>query len=117
MNKNQPLKSLSPRQEYWLAQTKAVIVKEMKDPQFSVKSLAIAMSLSHSQLFRRLKVIVGLSPNQYIREIRLLSALELLETGQVDTVKEAALTVGLKDIAHFSRQFKERFGQLPSTFL
>ena len=49
--------------------------------------------------------------------MRLTHARTLLENRRVSTVKEAALSVGFKDVRYFSELFKKRFGKLPSAYL
>jgi AraC-like DNA-binding protein len=77
--------------------------------------IADLMHLSRRQMQRRLKMLVGLSPNDYVREIRLHKARKLLEHHKIKTVKELAEAVGYTDPAYFSRLYKMRFGRLPSS--
>ena len=75
------------------------------------------MYSSRRQIQRRLKKIVGLTPKEYIKEIRLFEARKLLESGQAQSVKATAYNVGFTDVQYFSSQFKERFGKVPSSYL
>ena len=68
----------------------------MKDFEFNTQKLADQMSLSRTQLFRRLKKLSGLTPSQYIREARLNQARFLLENQAYSNVKSVAYSVGMK---------------------
>ncbi|WP_421795298.1 helix-turn-helix domain-containing protein [Haliscomenobacter sp.] len=60
---------------------------------------------------------LGLTPNEYINEVRLVKAMELFQANPGGySVKEMASKVGYRDEKYFSRQFKQRFGVLPSQF-
>jgi AraC-like DNA-binding protein len=83
----------------------------------SMDYLAEKMGLSRSSLHRKIKQETGLSPNLYIREVRLQEARRLLENRLVGTVAEAGQRVGFHKRAYFSQLFVERFGCLPSAFM
>jgi len=105
------------RDQEWLTEMKIITRAQVVDFRFSVEVLASEMALSRSQLFRKVKDLLGISPNQFIRDIRLEVAKELFENGQVASIKATAYEVGLKDAANFSRMFKEKFGFLPSEYI
>ena len=108
---------MSPKNKAWLQDLEIITAQALSDPEFSVLKLAEAMDLSHPQLFRKVKAFTGSSPSQYIREMRLQQAKKLLVKRQTFSVKATAEAVGLKDAAHFSQLFKQRFGQVPSSLL
>jgi AraC-like DNA-binding protein len=68
-------------------------------------------------LYNKIKAYTGLSPNQYLIEVRLLKARQLLETKAYQTAAEVCFVVGFKSPPYFSRIFKNRFGKLPSEVL
>jgi AraC-like DNA-binding protein len=72
--------------------------------------------MSKRHFLRQLKLATGLTPVQYIRAVRLDKAREYIENETYPTVKEVAYSVGYKDIAYFSRQFKKAYGKLPSEY-
>ena len=79
---------------------------------FGVDELAREMGLSRSALLRRLKQVIGKSVNQFIREARLLRAMEMLEKN-VAPVSEIAFRVGFSSPAYFTTCFHEYFGYPP----
>lgn len=100
-----------------LQKAEKTVINQLTDPDFKVEQLATALNFSKRQLSRVIRELTGMSPNQFIREIRLLKAYELLENRQVATVAEAAFAVGFEHRAYFSSRFQERFGKKPGEFL
>ena len=100
-----------------MKQVDRLIYKQMLDPSFSTDLLSRQLSMSRSQLFRRLKQVTGLSPSEYLRSIRLQQAKELMASGKCESVKAAAQAVGMVHMSKFSAHFKAYYGVLPSDFM
>lgn len=101
----------------WLAKMEHITLERLGDTNFKVGDLADDLSVSTRQLFRRVKQLTGLTPNQYLQEARLEAARRMLEQKRFSSVKSVAYEVGFKDTRYFSRQYKARFGRLPSGYL
>ncbi|MGK0365855.1 MAG: ligand-binding sensor domain-containing protein/AraC-like DNA-binding protein [Saprospiraceae bacterium] len=84
--------------------------------QFSVEDMAREMNLSSRQLNRKVKQLTGITPNQFLRNIKLEKAKALLESGTVSTVAEVSFVVGFEKPDYFSRLFKEKYGKRPVTY-
>lgn len=71
---------------------------------------------SHSsrQLQRASKELTGKTLQARLDEMRLQKALQLLKLGE--RTKEVAFKCGFKQLSHFSRMFKNRYGEKPSKF-
>jgi signal transduction histidine kinase/DNA-binding response OmpR family regulator/ligand-binding sensor domain-containing protein len=100
--------------EAWLLELEALVRSQLTDSRLQVGYLADALNLSERQLYRRVKESTGLSPNQYIQEIRLQTARTWLEAGRFSSVKEVSHAVGFGQTEYFSRLFQQRFGKNPS---
>ena len=109
--------ALSKADLNWLEHVEEVTMKIISSKHFSIRLLTEKLAISERQFQRRIKNVTGLSPNKYIREIRLIKARDLLESGKVETVAEVAYAVGFSTPAYFSEIFKERFGKKPIDFL
>ncbi len=96
----------------FIARCAAVIRAEMADERFGVSELADRMHMSRSNLLRRIKQGTNRSASQYIRDIRLERAMELLEGGGY-TVSEVAYHVGFGGTSYFIKCFRERYGYPP----
>ena len=79
----------------------------------SVEQLAQLLCLSPDRLGHLFREGVGQAPLQYINEIRLRKAMNLLKTEE-HTVTEVAQAVGFFDYNHFGRLFRRRYGCTPN---
>ena len=64
---------------------------------------------------RKLSGILGMTPSEFIKERRLITAAQMLSQGKV-IVGEVCYRVGFSSKSYFSRCFKERFGKTPSEY-
>ena len=71
---------------------------------------------SKSQLYRKLILLTGKSPNSFIKEYRLDEALLLLCKNNL-TISEIAFETGFSSPSYFSKCFQKRFNHLPSDYL
>lgn len=91
----------------------SIILTQLGNESFDTNSLAKALAMSRSKLYRTLKPLIRQSPGQYIRYIRLEKAKEMLLKTNL-TVGEISLRVGFPDQSHFGRAFKNQYGFNPS---
>ncbi len=92
------------------------VLENIDRTEFSVKDMAENFAMSTRTLQRTLKAELGMSPNEYIREMKLSQARKLLEHKQHKTVSEVAYACGFDNLSYFSKKFKDRFGVSPSEF-
>jgi len=107
-----PLMSAPDRE--WLATFEGYIQKHYANDILSVSGLAHEFAMSESTLLRQLKRLTGLSPVQYVQEVRLEEARRLLESRAYNSIAQVAAKVGYEDARSFARSFKQRYGKLPS---
>ncbi len=101
----------------FLKKTNAVINSHISDPDFKVDTLADAMALSRTQLFRKIKSLTQMSPQKYLRFVRLEKAKRLLQSKDKDlNVSEVCYEVGFASKSHFTRSFQKEFGFNPSEY-
>lgn len=79
----------------------------------SNKTLASMIHISEDRFNHLFKESMGISPLNYINEMRLEKARNLLQTGEY-TISEAAMEVGFSDINHFGRLFRKKYECTPS---
>lgn len=103
--------------EVLLIRLKDYILTRVSDEQLQVNDLADHVSMSLRQLYRRLAKLTGLTPNEFIMEVKLQHARKLLLAGKVTKVSSLAAELGIATPAYFTRQFYKRFGKRPSDFL
>ena len=91
------------------------IKENIDNPEFNVEELSAKMFMSRSTLHRKVKAVTGLTPNDYIRIIRLKQAAALLSSGKYQ-VNEACTLVGFNSQSHFAKIFQQQFGLTPKEF-
>jgi AraC-like DNA-binding protein/tetratricopeptide (TPR) repeat protein len=89
-----------------------IVVNNLGSENFGVNELAHESGMSRARLNRRLNAITKKSINQFIREVRLEKALELLKNESV-TVSEVTFRVGFRSPNYFNTCFREYFGFPP----
>lgn len=109
------LEKSQPKEAAFMQKINALIKVNMENENFDTNALCKAMSLSRTQLFRRVKSLIKQAPANHIKTIRLQRAKELLETTD-GTVSEIAFKTGFQTISHFTKIFKKQYGILPSVF-
>jgi len=92
-----------------------MVEQNMSDVDFNVEQLASALSMTRSNLHRKIRALTGQSPSQFTRSIRLKRAAEMLAQ-RSGTVSEIAFDVGFSSSAYFSRCFKEQYGMPPNKY-
>jgi len=102
--------------QQFLNTVKMVIQEELSDENFSVGELAEKVNQSRSNLHRRLTKLTGETPSALIRRIRLELGAQLLAQN-AGTVSEIAYSVGFKNVAHFSRVFRDHYNQTPTEYI
>lgn len=106
--------TLSSLDQLFMEKITVKLEEEISNPLFGVEELADTMALSRSQLYRKIKAITGLTPNEYIRVFRLHRAMDMLKQ-QGGTVTEISLAVGFQNPSYFSKCFQEQFNISPSS--
>jgi CheY-like chemotaxis protein/two-component sensor histidine kinase len=92
-----------------------IINAHISDTGFSVDRLADEIGMSRSQLHRKLVNLIGESPGDLIRRIRLIKAAKLIEQ-KFGNVSEIALEVGFSNPANFAQSFRKQFGLSPMDY-
>jgi AraC family transcriptional regulator len=80
-----------------------------------LSELASLISLSNSRFRHLFSVEMGVSPKQYLCNLRLAQARALLEVSPL-TIDQIALKVGWKERSHFERRFKRLLGITPAQY-
>jgi signal transduction histidine kinase/CheY-like chemotaxis protein/ligand-binding sensor domain-containing protein len=107
--------SVSSMDEGFLKEFQDVIEKNLSEPDLNIDHLCDRLYMSRATLFRKVQALTGQTPIQFIQSYRLQRAAQLLKTN-FGNVTEVAFEVGFSSPAYFTKRFKEKFHQLPSTF-
>jgi signal transduction histidine kinase/ligand-binding sensor domain-containing protein/DNA-binding response OmpR family regulator len=92
------------------------IEAKLSDSDLSVEELSKHVGMSRGSLYYKLIELTGLSPIEYIRNVKLEKAAGLLEGSELNVAQIAYMT-GFGTPSYFSRMFKNKFGMVPSEYL
>lgn len=84
----------------------------LKKP-LAVQELAETAGMSQSSFHAHFKSVTGTTPLQYQKDLRMIAARELIQSGQV-SVSTSGFEVGYESPTHFSRDYTRKFGVPPS---
>jgi DNA-binding response OmpR family regulator len=102
--------------EVFLEKVNEAIFNNMEDAELDVEKLAKLMNMSKPTLYRKIKSISDLTPNELINITRLKKAAELLVEGKYKIYEVADMT-GYGSQTNFGRNFLKQFGMTPSEYL
>jgi AraC-like DNA-binding protein len=98
---------------------KIIRAKKYMDARFgdniSLDQVSSAVSLSKFHFIRLFKKYYGITPHQYLSEVRMMQAKKLLRLGA--TVSQTCYSVGFSSLGTFTGFFKKYGGQAPFNFL
>ncbi len=100
----------------FLENMEAHIKEHLSDASLDVKNWTNLMTMSRSNLHRKLKQTVDMSITEYVRYIRLHHAISILTKEKEWTIYQVALEVGFNSQSYFTSRFKELFGTTPAKY-
>lgn len=89
------------------------INENISEPELTVELLSSKIFLSRSQLYRKIKTLTGVSVNEFIRNVRLEKAKQLIEQGN-NNINEISFKVGFTSPSYFAKCYKIKYGHLPT---
>lgn len=108
--------AMTKADETFLKTLNEVIVANMQNPDFCLDDMASLLNMSRSSLNRKIKGVLDMTPNDYIRLERLKKAAQLLREGECK-VNEVCYMVGFNTPSYFTKCFQKQFGILPKDFV
>ena len=99
----------------FLAKLLDIMDKEMDNNTLTVDELVEEMNMGRTVFFNKLKSMTGLSPVEFIREMRIKRAAQLLEDRKYN-ITEVTYMVGMNDSRYFAKCFKNTYGVTPSEY-
>jgi DNA-binding response OmpR family regulator/two-component sensor histidine kinase len=99
----------------FLAKLLDVMDKQMDNNTLTVDELVDEMGMGRTVFFNKLKSMTGLSPVEFIREMRIKRAAQLLEEHKYN-ITEVTYMVGMNDSRYFAKCFKNTYGVTPTEY-
>ena len=115
-NKILTKKKTKSKDELFLEKISNIVEKNISNSDFQIEDLCRGIGFSKSQLYRKLKSLVGQSGNEFIRTIRLKKAADLLLEENMN-ISEVTYKVGFNDLQYFRTCFKKQYGLNPSQYI
>ncbi len=103
--------------EQFINRFEALVPRLMADGDCSTERVASELCMSRSQLARKLRAVIDMTPAAYILDIRLREVKRLLSVTPPLTLLDIALRCGFTDHAHLTNTFKRKYGVTPSQYM
>lgn len=106
---------ITSQDEQFILKMKQEIENNIDNSEYVVNDLATAMAMSRTVFFKKVKSLTGLSPIEFIRDIKIKYAAKMLETENY-SIKEISYMVGIGDTKYFTQCFKKQYEMTPSEY-
>ncbi|MEL6305464.1 MAG: helix-turn-helix domain-containing protein, partial [Bacteroidota bacterium] len=106
------IKVQSP-EETFIKKALEIVDTNLSNSEFTVEAFQKEMGMSRMQLHRKLKALTNFSASEFIRDIRLQRAADLLANNSLH-VNEVAYSCGFNSPSYFAQCYKQKFGTSPS---
>lgn len=103
--------------KHFLSKVVKIIEDNLTNQKFSIDNLSDETGLSRSNLFRKLKGLTGMSPNDFVTQIKMNYAAQLLKNNKGIRISDVAYESGYNDPRYFSTLFKKFYGKTPKQFM
>ena len=107
--------AISKADEEFLKKLNVLVQANMQNPEFSLIDMADQLFMGRSSLNRKIKGLLNVTPNDYLRIERLKKAARLLKEENCK-INEVCYMVGFNTPSYFTKCFQKQFGVLPKDF-
>jgi AraC-like DNA-binding protein len=111
--KTQSLRFLNDADERFVSDLLDVTEQHLSDSDYSIERLCRDLGISRPQLYRKMTALTGRAPNNFLRDLRMEKAVNLLKR-KAGNISEVALDVGFTNPSYFTKRFAGKFGCMPS---
>jgi signal transduction histidine kinase/ligand-binding sensor domain-containing protein/DNA-binding response OmpR family regulator len=109
-----PVTLISPDEKF-LKKAVDIIEQNISDEDYDIETFASDVGVSRMQLYRKLEALTNMTVKEFIRNIRIKRAAQLLEQNKAN-VSEIIYLVGFRDLAYFRKCFRDQYGTSPSEY-
>ena len=106
---------MSPNDRKFMDKLMELMENSLDNSDLVVDDLVKDMAVSRSVFFKKLKSLTGLAPVEFIKEVRINKAVQLIESGEF-SITQIAYMVGINDPRYFSKCFKQKMGMTPTEY-
>ena len=108
--------ALSSADEEFIGRLNGIMEARWSDSEFSMDELASELNMSRSNFYRKISGVLDMTPNEYLRLVRLKKAAQLLQSGSC-RVNEVCYITGFSSPSYFAKCFSRQFGITPKEFM
>ena len=102
--------------EEFIEKCREIVLTHIGDPDLSVDFLARELGMSRTSTFKKLKTISGMTPNDFMKHVRLKEAMRLMIEGKYG-ITEIGYITGFSSSSYFAKCFAQEFKILPTEFV
>jgi ligand-binding sensor domain-containing protein/signal transduction histidine kinase/DNA-binding response OmpR family regulator len=106
----------SSKDRQFVEQLVNIIESQLANPELNIDYICTEIGMSRTKLYQKIKTATGQSIGDFVRNIRLDKAVQLMTEKDV-TLAEVMYSVGIQTQSYFTKAFKKKFGKTPSQFL
>lgn len=106
---------MSPNDRKFMDKLMVLMEKNIDNGELVVDDLVQELAVSRSVFFKKLKTLTGLAPIEFIKEMRINRAVQLIGTGEY-SMTQISYMVGINDPRYFSKCFKQKMGMTPTEY-
>lgn len=103
--------------QLWLLNLEKEIYDSISKKDINIYDLSYKMAVSERQLYRKITELTHLTPNKYIRVLRLHKAKQIIEEYLQHSVSQIAYAVGYNDVHYFTKLFYEQYKITPKDLI
>ncbi|MGB3466464.1 MAG: ATP-binding protein [Cyclobacteriaceae bacterium] len=89
----------------------SLIIENIDNPSLSVNHLGDVLAASERKVYRMIKKLTGMTPLEYIKEVRWKYLEVLIREKNVKNATEAAKSIGINNVTKFKQQYEKKFGK------
>jgi len=101
------------KEDEFIDKVRTYIIENIASTSLTSEFISRQFGMSRMQLHRKIKALIQCTPAEYVRSIRLETAMQLLQKGDLN-ISQIAYQTGFSSPAHFGRSFKKVYGKTPS---
>lgn len=108
---------ITKQDQSWLLNLEKEVYGSINQEYLDLYELSYRMAISERQLHRKILGLVYLTPNKYIRVLRLHKAKQIIDNYIDRSISQIAYTVGYNDVHYFSKLFADQYNVSPKELL
>lgn len=108
---------ISKQDVAWLVALENEVYKNIAHKEIHLADLSYNLAVSKRQLNRKVQGLLNITPNKYIRVLKMYRAKQLIDEYRYDMLSEVSYAVGYTDTHYFSKLFLQQYGATPKDLL